>query len=365
MKRLIAAVSLMALALGTPHAARVQAAPAQTRNLEFYWIDVEGGAATLIVSPTGESMLFDTGYEEGGRDAKRIYAAAQKAGLKQIDHVVISHWHGDHVGGLAAFAKMMPILHFYDHGDGVETVDRPRLEGYKAIAGDKRTIVKAGDKIPFGGTDTLVVSSEFSVLPQPVSGGGPNPLCANAAEMGPAGPENQRMVGLLMRVGNFKYLSLADLDWQKEMELACPVNKLGQVNLYLVSRHGGLDDSGAPPFLGAIKPQVVVMNNGPRKGLGQTDDRAKPIQVPGKTYAPYERNSFLRLAKLPGIEGIWQGHMSMIDKDPAHNTAPTMIANLEDGAADQGNWIHGSVAADGTFTITNGRNGFSKTYKAR
>src|SRR5437762_9447277 len=126
-----------------------QNAPVPTRNLEIYWIDVEGGASTLFVSPTGESLLFDTGFPgNGDRDAKRIYAAAQKAGLRQIDHVVISHWHADHEGGVAALSKMIPIGHFYDHGNGVEQADRERLEEYKAVAGNKRTILKAGDTIP-------------------------------------------------------------------------------------------------------------------------------------------------------------------------------------------------------------------------
>jgi len=135
--------------------------------------------------------------------------------------------------------------------------------------------------------------------------------------------------------------------------------------MYLVSRHGGLDDSAAPAFLGAIKPQVVIMNNGPKKGLGQTDDRSKPLVVPGVQTAAYERNSYLRLAKSPGVEGIWQEHLSLLDKDPAHNTSPDMIANLEDSADCQGHWIRGSVSSDGKFTVTNGRNGFSKTYAAR
>jgi competence protein ComEC len=359
MKRFLAAASLLALALSAS-----SPSPAQNRTLEFYWIDVEGGAATLIVAPTGESLVFDTGYEVGDRDAKRIFAAAQKAGLNHLDHVVISHWHGDHVGGAAALAKLIPITRFYDHGDGVEQVDKARHDAFVTLAGNKRTILKAGDTIQLGAAQLLVVKSE-DALAQPVAGGGqPNPLCANAPQMGPAAPENQRMVGLRLTYGNFKYVSLADLDWQKEMELACPVNKLGTANLYLINRHGGLDDSGSPALLGAVKPQVVIVNNGPRKGLGATDERAKPISAPG-TFTPYERNSYLRLAKLPGMEGIWQGHLSLIDKDPAHNTAPDMIANLEEGAADQGNWIHGSVAADGKFTITNTRNGFSKTYTPR
>ncbi len=199
--------------------------------------------------------------------------------------------------------------------------------------------------------------------PSQVKGGGTNPLCANAEQQAPAGPENQRMVGVLLTYGKFKYLNLADLDWEREMELACPVNKLGTVTLYHASRHGGLSGSGAPAFLGAIRPQVVVMNNGPRKGLGQVDNTVKSVTPGG--LRPYERNSYLRLAGLPGIEGIWQGHLSLLDRDPQHNTSENMIANLEETADCKGNWIKASVAPDGKFTVTNGRNGFSKTYAAR
>jgi beta-lactamase superfamily II metal-dependent hydrolase len=358
MKPMFALMALAALTLAAPRNAE-----AQSGNLSFHWIDVEGGAATLIVAPSGQSLLFDTGYDVGDRDAKRIFAAAQKAGVSRIDHVVISHWHGDHVGGLAALSKLIPMGRFYDHGNGVEAEDRQRLDGYKTVAGDKRTIVKPGDSIQLAGVQVQVVSSEGPVIGKAINGGGPNPACANAAQMGPAAPENQRMVGLLLSFGKFKYLSLADLDWQKEMELVCPVNKVGAVTMYLVSRHGGLDDSGSPALLSAIKPQVVIFNNGPRKGLGQADNRAKPIPVANA--APYEKNSFLRVAKLPGVEGVWQEHLSLVDKDPAHNTSPDMIANLEEGPADQGLGISAVVRPDGSFTVTNDRNGFSKTYTAR
>jgi competence protein ComEC len=365
MRRAFTFVAAAGLGL-TAAFAGISPARSQTsaQNLQIYWIDVEGGASTLIVSPSGESLLLDTGFPDADRDAKRIYAAAQKAGLKQIDYVVISHWHRDHEGGLAALAKMIPIGRFFDHGDGVEAVDKVRLDDYKAVAGAKRTIVNPGDKIPLKGVDVLVVSSEFTLLDHPVNGGGPNPLCANAPQMGPAGNENQRMVGVLVTFGGFTFLDPADLDWQKEMELVCPINKVGKVSIYQAGRHGSFDGAGAPEFLGAISPQVIVVNNGPRKGLGQSDDRVKPIEVAGKPYTPYERNAYLRMAKLPGIEGIWQGHLSLLDKDPNHNTAPDMIANIEDDP-DQANSINASVAPDGKFTITNGRNGFSKVYTAR
>jgi beta-lactamase superfamily II metal-dependent hydrolase len=363
--KLFAGAALGLVGILAPAAIDPIRAQNNAQNLQIYWIDVEGGAATLIVSPSGESLLLDTGFPDADRDAKRIYAAAQKAGLKQIDYLVISHWHRDHEGGLAALAKMIPIGSFFDHGDGVEAVDKVRLDDYKAVAAGKRAIVKPGDKIPLKGADVLVVSSEFTLLGQPVNGGGPNPLCADAAQMAPAAPENQRMVGVLVSFGAFTFLDLADLDWQKEMELSCPVNKVGRVSLYQTSRHGSFDGAGAPAFLGAISPQVIVVNNGPRKGLGQSDDRVKPLEIAGKPAAPYERNSYLRMAKLPGLEGIWQGHLSLLDKDPSHNTSPDMIANFEETAECQGNRINAFVAPDGRFTLTNGRNGFSKSYVAR
>jgi hypothetical protein len=201
-------------------------------------------------------------------------------------------------------------------------------------------------------------------LAKPVKGGGPNSLCATAEQKAPAGPENQRMVGTLLTYGKFKFLALIDLDWEKEMELVCPTNRLGQVSIYQTSRHGSFDDAGSPAMLGAIRPQVVVMNNGPRKGMGQTD-AARSDNSPGKTVAPYEKNAYLRLASTAGVEGIWQGHLSLLDPAPGHNTAESMIANLEDTPDCKGNWIKASVASDGKFTVTNGRNGFSKSYAAR
>lgn len=339
--------------------------PAQPKNLDIYWIDVEGGAATLIVAPSGESLLIDTGWTVGDRDAKRILAATQEAGLKKIDYLLISHWHADHVGGLAALAKLIPIGRFFDHGDAIEKENQQWLDSYKAASAGKRTVVKPGDEIPIKGVRTLVVSSNQQILPNAVNGGGPNPLCANAEQKAPVAPENQRTAGVLLTYGKFKFLDLVDLDWEKEMELACPVNKLGQVTLYQTSRHGSFEGAGAPAFLGAIRPQVVVMNNGPRKGMGQVDNNVKSVTPPGTVTAPYERNSYLRLVKLPGLEGIWQEHLSLLDPDRSHNTAENMIANLEDTAECQGHWIKASVGADGKFSVTNSRNGFSKAYSAR
>ena len=142
------------------------------------------------------------------------------------------------------------------------------LDSYKTASVGKRTIVRPGDHIPIKGLQALVVSSDQKLLTTPLGGGGPNPLCANAEQKAPAGPENQNMVGMLLIYGKFKFLALIDLDWEKEIELVCPVNKLGTVTVYQSSRHGSFDGAGAPAFLGAIRPRVAVVNNGPRKGLG-------------------------------------------------------------------------------------------------
>ena len=200
------------------------------QNLDIYWIDVEGGAATLIVSPSGESMLIDTGWVVGDRDAKRIYAAAQLAGVKKIDDLVISHFHGDHVGGLAALVKLIPVGRFFDHGDVIEKANQQWLDSYHAASAGKRTIVKPGDEIPLKGVKVVVVSSDQRRHRQ----GHQRRRRAQSALRKRRGesagePENQRTIGVLSRYRKFKYLNLIDLDWEKDMELACPVNKLGTV----------------------------------------------------------------------------------------------------------------------------------------
>jgi hypothetical protein len=181
-----------------------------------------------------------------------------------------------------------------------------------------------------------------------LSGAAPNPLCADTEHNAPDSLENQRNVATLFTYGRFKYFNPGDTPWETELELSCPTNKLGTVTLYQTTKHGAFDGGGAPAHLYALKPQVVVVTNGPNKGLG----------IPGG-HGHYER-----IAKIPGIEGIWQGHMSPEGKD--HNSPEDMIANLATTPDHQPvYWIKASVAQDGRFTITNTRNGFTKTYITR
>ena len=218
----------------------------QNHNLEIYWVDVEGGAATLVIAPSGESLLVDTGWEE--RDAKRIFAVAQQAGLKKIDYFVLSHYHPDHAGGIPALAKLIPIEKCFDRGDFVEPMNQKWFDNYMGACRDKRTSVKAGDKIPIKGIEAEVVASNGQIIDKVKGGGKPNPLCAGAENKPKDGAENQLMVSTLFTYGKFKFLDMADLDWEKEMEFACAANRLGEVTIYQAGRHGALDGAGAPHF---------------------------------------------------------------------------------------------------------------------
>lgn len=332
----------------------VLAAPPQT--LDIYWIDVEGGGATLIVTPSGESLLADTG-NPGDRDAARIVDVTTKqAGLKKLDYMLITHFDGDHVGGASEVARLMPVSHFLDHGDTISTVARDLqiFDSYKTAAGGKRQSLKPGDKVPLKGVSMEIVSSNGAILSKALPGGGPNPLCAGAQNKAPDETENRRTMGFLLSLGKFKFLDLGDLTWETEMELACPVNKIGTVTLFQATHHGFFGDrSGAPAFVGAIKPQIVVVNNGATKG--------------------WHPGAWDTVAKIPSVEAVWQMHLA-VGSDREHNTKEDRIANLEapsggrGGAPvvnDKGYWIKASVSRDGSFTITNSRDNHSETYRTR
>ena len=326
---------------------------AQSGNLNIYFVDVEGGAATLTVTPSGQSMLVDTGNPSPtDRDAKRIFEATQLAGIRKIDVLIVTHYHGDHSGGVLGLSKLIPIDKFYDHGESAEAAGNPRAaqmwEAYKGVAEGKRVIVQPGDKIPLKDVDVTVVSSNGKVIEKPIKAEGQNPLCKDTQqkEPDPTQPENFLIVGTLLTFGKFKFLNLGDLTWDRELMLACPVNKIGTISLFQATHHGFYNEwSGPPALVWAIKPQVVIVENGPTKGL------------PAGGYEV--------LAKIPGVEGIWQGHRA-IRNDDAHNTTESMIANLATTQEEtKGNWIKASISKDGKFTVTNSRNDFSKTYTIR
>jgi competence protein ComEC len=313
-------------------------------KLNIFHIDVEGGAATLIVTPEGDSLLVDTGNPRpDDRDAKRIYdVATQQAGLKKIDYVWITHFHGDHVGGLQSLVKMIPIGAYYDHGDSVE--QNPGWTAYQKIVEGKRTSVKPGEKLPLKGVTLQVVAGHGSRIARPINGGGGNAaLCKEAKMKQPDPTDNAQSAGFLLTFGKFQFLDLGDLTWNKEHDLACPQNLLGKVDVYQVTHHG-LDQSSAPQLVWAVQPQVAIMNNGPRKG-GATE-------------------VFQNLKKSPDIQDVWQLHLSEV-AEKGLNSEDSLIANPTPTAECKGHWIKVSVEKNGKYTVTNSRNNFSKTYTAR
>ncbi len=343
------------------------AAPLFAATMDIYVVDVEGGNATLFVSPSRESLLIDTGNVGAAavRDAGRIMAAVEAAGLHQIDHLITTHWHGDHFGGLAELASRISIKEFIDHGPNVqpgELANTFLAKTYPQLyAHAKHTVVKAGDRISMVGLDDVrVVTSDGNAIKTPLPGAGTaNPYCASF-KPGESNAEDPRSVGTYVRFGKFRTAHFGDLTTNKEFELMCPNNRIGALDV-LLGLHHGLSTSNSELLVHALHPRVAIMNNGTRKG-GAPD-------------------VMTTLHTSPGLEDLWQIHFSLLSgqeytvpgmfiANTIDDQQPTMpIAPMPAGAPapvhnGKAYWIKLSAQRDGSFTITNARNGFSKTYKA-
>ena len=360
--------SLLAIAV-SPVMAQ-QSAPSHPVNyLSTYFIDVEGGQATLVISASGESLLIDAG-NPGSRDAERIAATAKQAGIDQIDYLLVTHYDADHVGGVKDVADRIPIRNFVDHGPRIPDQGVFPSPNYQAMVqrvdaayGEARSKgrhieVKPGDKLPIRGIDVQIVSGQDAILEHPLPGAGAsNALCRNFVPQDEDKTENIRSVGMVISLGRFRMLDLGDLTWNRERDLVCPNNLLGTVDVYLTTHHG-LNLSGPPVIVHAVHPRVAVINNGPRKGDSS--------------------ETWKTLKSSPGLEDVWQLHYSVArPPNPAfhessnnggseQNSPEQFIANLDENATHSPAYALKLVARpDGSFALTNPRNGFTKEYASQ
>jgi beta-lactamase superfamily II metal-dependent hydrolase len=326
--------------------------------LDIYFVDVEGGQATLIITPGGETLLIDAGYPGKGksdptpgdpgaaRDAQRIAAAAEDANVSQIDYLLVSHFHADHFGGVMELAQLLQIGTILDHGtEARETRSNPKTLGliraYKKVRDQSSYLAPiVGDRLPLEGIDITVVSSAGDILESPIEGAGAANSACDRPVLTPSEPlENPRSTGILLRFGEFRFLDLADLVGQPLSDLVCPTDLIGSVDVYLVPHHGGAD-AADPATLAAFRPRIAILNNGALKG-GDV-----PI--------------FSVLRDANGLEDVWQLHRSELEG--AENFSAERIANLDTQTE---HWIKLSARNDGSFRVLNGRTGEWKNYDAR
>jgi beta-lactamase superfamily II metal-dependent hydrolase len=325
-------------------------------TLNIYFIDVEGGQATLIVTPRGESLLIDAGFPGDGtftsqpgdpghaRDANRIAAAVRDAGAGRIDVMMLTHFHADHDGGVSELAQLIPIRTFVDHDRPLPAVESVKgslaaFGWYESVRAKARHVsVVPGRHLPVKGVDTTVVSSAGEILPRPLAGAGKTNAACDGAVRTPAQEpnENPRSTGIVLSYGAFRFLDVGDLSGDPLFNLACPRNLIGAVDVYLVAHHGGTD-AADPALYAAIRPRVALVNNGERKGG-----------------AP---NTLARLKTLPGTD-TWQLHRAA----SGENTDESRIANLDETTSYS---IKIGARDDGSFTVTNGRTGASTSYAHR
>ncbi|MBZ5579603.1 MAG: MBL fold metallo-hydrolase [Acidobacteriia bacterium] len=371
MRRTVLLSWVLTLAVFSPRLALAQ--PPNSKTLDVYVIDVEGGNATLFVSPSHESLLIDTGNAgaAAARDAGRILDAIHAAGLQQVDHLITTHWHGDHFGGMSELASKITIREFIDHGPNTqpsELADTFLQKTYPQLyAKAQHTVVKPGDRISMAGLEVRVVASAGQTIQKPLPGAGkPNPYCADY-KAGQSNAEDPQSVGVVLSYGKFRTIHLGDLTKNKEFQLMCPNNRIGTVDV-LLGLHHGQASSNSEVLVHAVHPRVAIMNDGTRKGG--------------------EPEVMKTVHSSPGLEDLWQLHFSLLSGQ--EYTVPGMfIANTIDepqptmplvpipapqpgpGAAPApvhngtAHWIKVSAQPDGSFTVTNTRNGFSKMYRRR
>ncbi len=338
------------LAMGLALLTALPGAAAAKHDLRVYFIDVEGGQSTLFVTPTGQSLLIDTGWPDNdNRDADRILAATKAAGVSKIDYVLLTHYHDDHSGGIPQLVAKVPVGTFIDHGANIDIKPGGPTEkiyaAYQEVLATgkyKHMVAKPGDVLPITGMKATVISSNGDVIDHPVPGGGESNQNCSTPETKPMDrSENSHSLGVLINFGKLKILDLGDLTWDQEMRFMCPVNRLGSVDILVVSHHG-LNASSSHALIDGIHPRVAIMNNAATKGG-----------------APQVIDEILQA---PGLETLWQLHYSE-KAGEGHNTAAANIANPQ--GSDPGSYFVLTASPKGSFTIYNSGTKQTRDYASR
>lgn len=348
MRKLAALLVLFVVACSFSIAER-SAAAAEAGGLRIFWIDTEGGGATLIVTPAGESVLIDSG-NPGVRDAERIARlATREAGLKRIDHLITTHYHTDHFGGAATLATMISIGHVHDNGQFEGMPDQPH-KAYWEFKCEKRSVINPGTTIDLKQSESgppvkllcLGTRKQF-IDPTAVGAKENREIGSQHRPKDRDGSDNANSVVMLLSFGDFRFFDAGDLTWNEEVKLVHPYDLVGPVDVYQVTHHG-LDASNNPVVLRTVKPTVAIMNNGHTKGC-----------------AP---DVFADLKETSSIQAIYQVHKNLRPDGVMNNAPDEFIANHEDAEHCQGHPIMLTVSADSTtYTVAVPSRSHQATYQ--
>jgi competence protein ComEC len=353
--------NLLSLGFATTLLGSVACADQATKTLDVYWVDSEGGGSTLIVTPTNESVLIDTG-NPGGRDPSRIVKAAKAAGLSKIDHVMITHWHVDHFGGAAEVAQQVPFGAIYQRAlpegdpDGRPQSTFPlQIKPFREITA-KRENLSAGTVIPLKAVNAgpklslrCIAADQKFVAPTAAQAKTKNPRTGSVPPKDKDTSDNANSAVFVLEFGSFRFFDGGDLTWNLEEKLVAPYNLAGVVDVYQTNHHG-LEVSNNPLLVQSLEPTVVVMNNGPKKG-GQ----------PG---------TFAAIKSAKSVQAWYQLHKSF-NVPAEHNAPDDLVANKDnltgpEAAKCPANIIKMSVAPDGkSYTISVPATGHTRTFKTK
>ncbi|MEP7273903.1 MAG: MBL fold metallo-hydrolase, partial [Acidobacteriota bacterium] len=280
----------------------------------------------------------------------RIQEAMRKAGIAAIDHLITTHYHTDHFGGVPQLAAAVRIAKFYDHGPMTTLAEDAdfvkKYSAYRAAAHNRTITLKPGDEIKLrraSGTPPIrlrCLASNGVTINETRPGKSANPECQSASLKPDDPSDNARSVAIWLRYGEFDFFDAGDLTWNIEHHLFCPSNPLGEVDLYQVTHHG-LNTSNNPLVMKSLRPTVAIMNNGPRKG-------GHPETVRW-------------LQDIPSLKALYQMHLNT-QSAAEENTAREFIANLAEQPDDANSIIVAIDSVSRSFTVTNGRTGTSQTY---